>query len=91
MHQNDVNVLRIQAEREYATKVELEDKIMAKLQSKLTMNQEHNYLKKMANKFRIQKRQQVCILMFINIYNATLFNFSNFEFQKTKNSSNISS
>ncbi|XP_078257419.1 coiled-coil domain-containing protein 40 isoform X3 [Rhinoraja longicauda] len=57
MQQNEVNVLRIQAEREHATKVELEDKIMAKLQSKLTVNQEHNYLKKMANKFRIQKRQ----------------------------------
>ncbi|XP_051889173.1 coiled-coil domain-containing protein 40 isoform X3 [Pristis pectinata] len=57
VHQNEVKVLRLQTEKEYATKVELEDKIMAKLQSKLTMNQAHNYLKNLANKLRIRKRQ----------------------------------
>ncbi|XP_072098082.1 coiled-coil domain-containing protein 40 isoform X2 [Mobula birostris] len=57
IHQNEVKALLQQTEKEYATKVELEDKIMAKLQSKLTMNQAHNYLKSLANKLQIRKRQ----------------------------------
>ncbi|XP_072882258.1 coiled-coil domain-containing protein 40 isoform X1 [Hemitrygon akajei] len=57
MRQNEVKALLLQTEKEYATKVELEDKIMAKLQSKLTMNQAHNYLKTLANKLQIRKRQ----------------------------------
>ncbi|XP_069786181.1 coiled-coil domain-containing protein 40 isoform X2 [Narcine bancroftii] len=57
MHQDEVKVLRLQIEKACAIKVELEDKIMAKLQSKLTMNQTQSYLKNLANKLRIQKRQ----------------------------------
>ncbi|XP_067914336.1 coiled-coil domain-containing protein 40 [Heterodontus francisci] len=57
MRQGEIKVLQLQIEKEYATKVKLEDEIMAKLESKMTMNQATNYLKHLGDKLRIRKRQ----------------------------------
>uniref|UniRef100_UPI00398EA058 coiled-coil domain-containing protein 40 isoform X2 n=1 Tax=Pristiophorus japonicus TaxID=55135 RepID=UPI00398EA058 len=55
--QSELRVLQLQIEKEYVRKVELEDVIVAKLESKLTMNQATNYLKHLNDKLRMQKRQ----------------------------------
>ncbi|XP_038633126.1 coiled-coil domain-containing protein 40 isoform X1 [Scyliorhinus canicula] len=55
--QSEIKVLQLQIEREYGTKVKLEDEIMAKWESNMTMNQATNYLKRLCDKLRIRKRQ----------------------------------
>ncbi|GCC25233.1 hypothetical protein chiPu_0003641 [Chiloscyllium punctatum] len=57
IRQSEIKVLQLQIEKEYAMKVKLEDEIMAKLESELTMNQATNYLKRLGDKLRIRKRQ----------------------------------
>ncbi|GCB80545.1 hypothetical protein scyTo_0016244, partial [Scyliorhinus torazame] len=54
---SEIKILQLQIEREYGTKVKLEDEIMAKWESNLTMNQATNYLKRLGEKLRIRKRQ----------------------------------
>ncbi|XP_078081715.1 coiled-coil domain-containing protein 40 [Mustelus asterias] len=54
---SEIKVLQLQTEKEYATKVKLEDEITEKLESNLTMNQATDYLKRLADKLRIRKRQ----------------------------------
>ncbi|XP_060700886.1 coiled-coil domain-containing protein 40 [Hemiscyllium ocellatum] len=57
IRQSEIKVLQLQIEKEYAMKVKLEDEIMAKLESELTMNQATNHLKRLGDKLRIRKRQ----------------------------------
>ncbi|XP_041073015.1 coiled-coil domain-containing protein 40 isoform X2 [Carcharodon carcharias] len=55
--QSEIKVIQLQIEKEYTTKAKLEDEIMAKLESNLTMNQATNYLKRLGDNLRIRKRQ----------------------------------
>ena len=49
---NELNALRKQIEREYLEKVELEDQIMEKMRSQLTMDKAAQYTKKLTGKQR---------------------------------------
>ncbi|XP_078427175.1 coiled-coil domain-containing protein 40 isoform X3 [Cetorhinus maximus] len=55
--QSEIKVIQLQTEKEYTTKAKLEDAIMAKLESNMTMNQATNYLKRLGDNLRIRKRQ----------------------------------
>ena len=52
MRQNELNALRKQIEREYLEKVKLEDDIMEKMRSQLTMDKAAQYTKKLTGKKR---------------------------------------
>ncbi|KAI8501057.1 Coiled-coil domain-containing protein 40 [Branchiostoma belcheri] len=54
---NELNALRKQIEREYQEKVNLEDAIMEKMRSQLTMDKAALYTKKMTSKLRQRKKQ----------------------------------
>lgn len=49
---NELNALRKQIEREYLEKVELEDEIMEKMRTQLTMDKASQYTKKLTTKQR---------------------------------------
>lgn len=49
---NELNALRKQIEREYLEKVELEDEIMEKMRTQLTMDKAAQYTKKLTTKER---------------------------------------
>lgn len=52
MRLNELNALRKQIEREYLEKVELEDEIMEKMRTQLTMDKASQYTKKLTTKQR---------------------------------------
>ncbi|KAK3091997.1 hypothetical protein FSP39_024328 [Pinctada imbricata] len=54
---NELNALRKQIEREYLEKVELEDEIMEKMRSQLTMDKAAQYTKKLTGKKRELTKQ----------------------------------
>lgn len=61
MRQNELNALRKQIEREYLEKVKLEDDIMEKMRSQLTMDKAAQYTKKLTGKQRELTKQLVSI------------------------------
>ena len=56
---NELNALRKQIEREYLEKVKLEDDIMEKMRSQLTMDKASQYTKKLTFKKRELTKQLV--------------------------------
>ena len=62
LRMNELTSLRKQIEREYAEKVELEDQIMEKMRSHLTMDKAAKYTKKLTGKLRTQTKSLVCIV-----------------------------
>ena len=58
---NELNALRKQIEREYLEKVRLEDEILEKLRSKLTMEKASHYTDKLTGKLRNRTRDLVSI------------------------------
>ena len=63
LRQNELNALRKQIEREYLEKVKLEDDIMEKMRSQLTMDKAAQYTKKLTSKKRELTKQLVCTIM----------------------------
>jgi hypothetical protein len=61
---NELNALRKQIEREYLEKVNLEDEIMEKMRSQLTMDKAAHYTKKLTGKRRDLTKQLVCLINF---------------------------
>ena len=61
---NELNALRKQIEREYLEKVKLEDDIMEKMRSQLTMDKAAQYTKKLTGKKRDLTKQLVSIEYF---------------------------
>lgn len=60
LRMNELNALRKQIEREYLEKVQLEDEIMEKMRSQLTMDKAAQYTKKLTGKKRDLTKQLVC-------------------------------
>lgn len=56
---NELNALRKQIEREYLEKVQLEDAIMEKMRSQLTMDKASQYTRKLTTKKRELTKQLV--------------------------------
>ena len=59
---NELNALRKQIEREYLEKVKLEDDIMEKMRSQLTMDKAAQYTKKLTGKKRELTKQLVSFI-----------------------------
>lgn len=59
LRQNELNALRKQIEREYLEKVKLEDDIMEKMRSQLTMDKASQYTRKLTSKKRELTKQLV--------------------------------
>ena len=62
LRMNELNALRKQIEREYLEKVKLEDDIMEKMRSQLTMDKAAQYTKKLTGKKRDLTKQLVSIV-----------------------------
>ena len=60
LRQNEVTALRKQIEREYLEKVRLEDEILEKLRSQLTMDKASKYTNKLTTKLRNRTKDLVC-------------------------------
>lgn len=60
LRMNELNGLRKQIEREYLEKVKLEDEIMEKMRSQLTLDKASQYTKKITTKKRDLTKQLVC-------------------------------
>lgn len=60
---NEVNALRKQIEREYLEKVKLEDEILEKLRSQLTIDKAAQYTDKLTGKTRKRTKDLVCFVM----------------------------
>lgn len=67
LRQNELNALRKQIEREYLEKVKLEDDIMEKMRSQLTMDKAAQYTKKLTTKKRELTKQLVRLLHMLNL------------------------
>lgn len=65
MRLNELNALRKQIEREYLEKVNLEDEIMEKMRSQLTMDKAAHYTKKLTGKRRDLTKQLVSLYLFM--------------------------
>ena len=63
LRQNEVNALRKQIEREYLEKVKLEDEILEKLRTQLTMDKASQYTDKLTGKLR-QRTKDLVILKY---------------------------
>lgn len=61
---NELNALRKQIEREYLEKVELEDEIMEKMRTQLTMDKASQYTKKLTTKQRDLTKSLVSTVCF---------------------------
>jgi len=59
LRENELNALRKQIEREYLEKVKLEDDIMEKMRSQLTLDKAAQYTKKLTGKKRDLTKQLV--------------------------------
>ena len=59
MKHNELTALRKQIEREYAEKVRLEDEILEKTRSQLTMNKAATYTSKLTGKLRTNTKNLV--------------------------------
>ena len=62
MRQNELNALRKQIEREYQEKVRLEDEILEKLRSQLTLDKASQYTDKIAHQIRTRTKELVRLL-----------------------------
>ena len=59
LRQNELNALRKQIEREYLEKVKLEDEILEKLRSQLTLDKASQYTDKLTGKMRARTKDLV--------------------------------
>lgn len=59
LRQNEVNALRKQIEKEYQEKVKLEDDILEKLRTQLTMDKASHYTDKLTGKLRRRTKDMV--------------------------------
>ncbi|XP_042198455.1 coiled-coil domain-containing protein 40 [Callorhinchus milii] len=59
LEQGELNMLRVQIERQHRSNNELEDNIMEKLQNQMILSQATNHFKRLFDAVRIQKRQLV--------------------------------
>ena len=67
LRQNELNALRKQIEREYLEKVKLEDEILEKLRSQLTLDKASQYTDKLTGKMRARTKDLVRTLYARNI------------------------
>lgn len=62
LKENELTALRKQIEREYLEKVGLEDAIMEKLRTQLTVDKATQYTKKMTDRLRRRAAELVCTI-----------------------------
>lgn len=72
MRQTELNNLRKQIEAEFQEKVKLEDEIMEKLRSQLTIEKAAQYTEKLTNKLRTRTKDLVSKRCVITIRIATV-------------------
>lgn len=60
-HQTEVNDQRRQLEKESATRLELEDRIMSHMQQKFTHNQTAKYSQRLSSKIGVLKKEKVTL------------------------------
>ena len=63
LKENEITALRKQIEREFGEKIKLEDNIMEKMRSQLTLDKAAQYTKKMTDKLR--RRATELVTMFL--------------------------
>lgn len=73
MRQTELNNLRKQIEAEFQEKVKLEDEIMEKLRSQLTIEKAAQYTEKLTNKLRTRTKELVSKQRVITIRIATVW------------------
>ena len=59
MRLNELNVLRIQIEKEYLEKVKLEDQVLEKMRAQLTLDKASKYTDKLTRKIRARTKELV--------------------------------
>lgn len=65
LKENEITALRKQIEREFGEKIKLEDNIMEKMRSQLTLDKAAQYTKKMTDKLRRRATELVTILLLL--------------------------
>ena len=58
---NEITALRKQTEREFLEKIKIEDNIMEKMRSQLTLDKAAQYTKKMTDRLRKRATELVCV------------------------------
>lgn len=61
---NEITALRKQTEREFLEKIKIEDNIMEKMRSQLTLDKAAQYTKKMTDRLRKRATELVCVKPF---------------------------
>lgn len=61
MHQMEVSSLRKQTEKEWVRRMELEDRIMSKMQEHLTHDKATKYSRRLTDKMAAHKREKVSV------------------------------
>ena len=64
---NEVTALRKQTEREFLEKIKIEDNIMEKMRSQLTLDKAAQYTKKMTDRLRKRATELVCLNKPLNL------------------------
>ena len=65
LKENEITALRKQIEREFGEKIKLEDNIMEKMRSQLTLDKAAQYTKKMTDKLRRRATELVTIFLLL--------------------------
>lgn len=65
LKENEITALRKQIEREFGEKIKLEDNIMEKMRSQLTLDKAAQYTKKMTDKLRRRATELVTIFLIL--------------------------
>ena len=61
LKENEITALRKQIEREFLEKIKIEDNIMEKMRSQLTLDKAAQYTKKMTDRLRRRATELVCL------------------------------
>ena len=64
---NEITALRKQTEREFLEKIKIEDNIMEKMRSQLTLDKAAQYTKKMTDRLRKRATELVCVNKRLNL------------------------
>lgn len=65
LKEHEITALRKQIEREFGEKIKLEDNIMEKMRSQLTLDKAAQYTKKMTDKLRRRATELVTIFLLL--------------------------